>query len=222
MRTVGLDATKGGWVAVSLVDGVFEAAVTVRDAPSAVARWPDAVAIGIDIPLGLLDAHREADGAARRALGPRGSTVFTTPCASALAQETLADAIRTQREHLGVGLSAQSFALKERMLDAARVGADPRVHEMHPELVFLRLAGGAPLPRKKGWNGQHRRRVLLAAAGVTLPDLLPDAGDAPVDDVLDAAAVALAAFDVLHDRSPRYPDAPTQRDAGGRLVCIRG
>jgi predicted RNase H-like nuclease len=48
------------------------------------ARWPTAHAYGVDIPIGLLDVLREADGAARGALAGRGSTVFTTPCASAI------------------------------------------------------------------------------------------------------------------------------------------
>lgn len=222
VTTVGLDATKGGWAAVVLRGGRFLAAHQIATAREALERWPDAGAVGIDIPLGLLDVPREADRLARAALGSRGSTVFTTPCASALAATTHAEANALQREKLGVGLTAQSFALKERMLDASALGADPRVHEVHPELVFARLAGAPLLTRKKTWNGLAARRAALAAAGVHLPDALPDGGDAPADDVLDAAAVALCAWDCLHGRSPSYPASPSQRDAHGRLICIRG
>jgi predicted RNase H-like nuclease len=220
VRTVGLDATRGGWVAVTLVGGALDGVAVVRSAPEALERWPDALAYGVDIPIGLLDEPRHADVAARAALGRRGSTVFATPCASAIAQPTYAAANRVHRERVGSGLSAQAYALRERIVDAARIAGDRRVHEVHPELVFARLAGG-PLAPKRSWNGLFARRRLLAAAGIELPDALAG-GEAPPDDVLDAAAVALAAWDVLHGRSPSYPADPTQRDADGRGICIRG
>ncbi len=220
MHTVGLDATRGGWLVVALHPGAVEVA-RLPSAREALARWPEAAAYGIDIPIGLLDAPREADAAARRALPGRGATVFSAPCAAALAQPTYAEAHRVQREVLGVGLTKQAYLLKERIEDAAAVASDPRVHEVHPELVFARLAG-APLAPKKSWNGQHARRQLLAAAGVILPEALGEAGGAPPDDVLDAAVAALGARHVVTGEARTFPEAPHQRDPSGRLVVIRG
>jgi hypothetical protein len=71
----------------------------------------------------------------------------------------------------------------------------------------------------------HRQapRRGLAAAGVVVPDVVvPDGGDHPADDLLDAAAVALAALDVARGRAPSYPPDPTQVDAGGRRIRIYG
>jgi predicted RNase H-like nuclease len=91
---------------------------------------------------------------------------------------------------------------------------------VHPELVFRALAG-EPLPhRKRTWNGQMARRRLLATAGVTLPDELPEAGKVPADDVLDAAAVAWCAYQVAIGSSRHLPDPADQRDHRGRPIVI--
>jgi len=69
--------------------------------------------------------------------------------------------------------------------------------EIHPEVCFARLAGGALAARKSSWAGAERRRALLASAGITLAGDLGRAGaSAAVDDVLDAAVAALAARQV--------------------------
>lgn len=219
-RAVGLDAAAGGWAVVALEDGAVVDVSWAASAAEVLRRHP-ADAYGIDIPLGLLDEPRGADLAAKRALGRRGSTVFLTPTASALSAETYAEANRRQRELVGSGLSAQAWALKERIVDAATLGGDERVHEVHPELLFARLAG-APLEPKRSWDGLHRRRRLLAGIGVRLPDVLGGTGGRlPADDLLDAAAAAVVADHVILGSSPRFPEPPTQR-SGGRLVVIRG
>ena len=219
--TVGLDGTRGGWVAVALRGGEFLAARLLAGAPEALSQWPKAEAYGIDIPIGLVDATRHADAAARAALGRRGSTVFPAPCATALAQETYAEANVTQRRLVAAGLSKQAYMLKERIVDAARVAKDPRVHEIHPELAFARIAG-EPLPPKRTWAGMRARIRWLGHRGVTLPEDLGDVGRAPVDDVLDAAVVALAAKHVREGTARKFPASPQQRDAQGRLIVIWG
>jgi predicted RNase H-like nuclease len=93
------------------------------------------------------------------------------------------------------------------------------VVEAHPELCFAALAG-APLPeRKHSWAGAVRRRALLAAAGIEVPDDLGPAGAVPVDDVLDAAAVAWTAARVAAGAARSLPDPPEVL-AGGVPAAI--
>jgi predicted RNase H-like nuclease len=149
--------------------------------------------VGIDMPLGLL-AHgwRDADALARRALGRRGVTVFAIPPRPVWQQSTYAEANRACRELTGKGLSAQTWGLRGKLLeaDAYRRRSPARLYEVHPELAFATLAG-APLQESKHTKaGLAIRRELLQQAGLTLPARLPGAAE---NDLLDAAAVALSA-----------------------------
>jgi predicted RNase H-like nuclease len=120
------------------------------------------------------------------------------------------------RELTGSGLSVQAFRLLPKMLEADR---HPGLFEVHPELVFHRLNGG-PLPYgKKTWNGQQVRRRLLADAGVVVPDDLGPAGVAPADDVLDAAAVAHAAYRITRSVAVALPEV-AEYDGSGRRIAI--
>jgi predicted RNase H-like nuclease len=86
--------------------------------------------------------------------------------------------------------------LRKKILEVDEARHAGPVVEAHPELAFLALAGEV-LVSKRTWDGAVRRRAVLAACGVVLPDDLgPTGGTAAVDDVLDAAACALVARDV--------------------------
>jgi len=88
MRVTGVDACRGGWVAVSL-DGPEEAEgagglrvemVRMHETLAGVLDGHGSRVVGIDMPLGLLGSGwREADRAARGLLGPRRSSVFAIP-----------------------------------------------------------------------------------------------------------------------------------------------
>ncbi len=107
--------------------------------------------VGIDMPLGLLaDGWRDADALARRALGRRGVTVFAIPPRPVWQQPTYAEANRVCRELTGKGLSAQTWGLRGKLLeaDAYRRKSPARLYEVHPELAFAALAG-APLQESK-------------------------------------------------------------------------
>ena len=97
--------------------------------------------------------------------------------------------------------------------------ADTLVCEVHPELSFAEMAGEVLAERKTTWAGAMRRRALLAAHGLTLPDDLGSAGrEAKVDDVLDAAAVAWTARRIAGGRARTFPDPPEILD--GRTVAV--
>jgi predicted RNase H-like nuclease len=149
--------------------------------------------VGIDMPLGLLaDGWREADALARRALGRRGVTVFAIPPRPVWEQPTYADANRACRELTGKGLSAQTWGLRGKLLeaDAYRRKSPAQLYEVHPELAFAALAGAPVADSKHTPAGLATRRKLLNRAGLSLPGKLPGAAE---NDLLDAAVVAWSA-----------------------------
>ena len=203
MLTLGVDAARGGWIAVALRGGAFVDAVLERRFPALLERFPDAIVVGVDVPIGFADvgARRRADEAARAVVGARRSSVFFTPPRAALEAPTYGEA-----RALAPGTSAQGWALRTAILDVDRV-RDPRVHEVHPEVSFAVLAR-APLPfAKRTWNGQHERRRLLASAGIELPERL-DAGLVAPDDVLDAAVAAWSAQRIARGIHVTFPPDP--------------
>jgi predicted RNase H-like nuclease len=120
----------------------------------------------------------------------------------------------------GHGLSQQSFALRKKILEVdALVGPNDAVIEVHPEVSFRALAGGPLGHSKKSWTGTVTRRALLADAGIVVPDDLGPAGQAPMEDVLDAAAAAWSAHRYASGKASSLPANPP-RDARGRLVAI--
>jgi predicted RNase H-like nuclease len=150
------------------------------------------------MPIGLPDAGpRPADGAARRRLGPRRSSVFPTPLRAVLAATDYPDALARSRAVDGRGLSKQAYNLLPRIaeVDAAMTpGLQDRVFECHPETCFARLAGRPLTTVKRDAAGRAERSELLAPV---LGDVVhlwraPPAG-ARADDVLDALVVAATA-----------------------------
>ena len=203
MLTIGVDAARGGWIAVALVDGRFEDAVLERRFPGVLERFGAADMVGVDVPIGLpeLGTRRRADVEARAIVGGRRSSVFFTPSRAALEAATYRDA-----RSVAPSTSAQGWALRTAILDVARID-DPRVREVHPEVSFAVLAGAPLAFAKRTWNGQHERLTLLRRAGITIPKRL-DAGLVPVDDVLDAAVAAWTATRITRDEHLTIPSDP--------------
>jgi predicted RNase H-like nuclease len=176
--------------------------------------------VGIDMPLGLLtDGWRDADALARRALGRRGVTVFAIPPRLVWDQPTYAEANRACRELTGKGLSAQTWGLRGKLLEADgyRRKSPARLYEVHPELAFATLAG-APLQESKHTPaGLVIRRQLLAQAGLALPPRAPGAAE---NDLLDAAAVAWSARRIAAGHAITLTN-PTQRADDTTEIAIR-
>jgi predicted RNase H-like nuclease len=203
MQTLGVDAARGGWIAVALEDGRFADAALERRFPGILERFPHAAVVGVDIPIGLPEpgARRRADVEARRVVGARRSSVFFTPSRAALEALTYREA-----RAIAPSTSAQGWALRTAILDVARVD-DPRVREVHPEVSFATLAGEPLAFGKRSWNGQRERVHLLAGAGNELPDRL-DAGLVAADDVLDAAVAAWTATRIARGEHMALPGDP--------------
>ncbi|MEZ0491948.1 DUF429 domain-containing protein [Kineococcus sp. TBRC 1896] len=198
---LGVDGRRGGW-AVAVVEGGAHRArlrgwesLAGQDAGAVLdlARRHGAVAVGLDVPVGL-PAHgwRPVDLIAKRALGRAHPRVFLVPPRDVLAQPGYAAARTRCRELLdGKGLSAQTWGLRGPVLaldEALAAAPDARglVVETHPELSFAAMTGHV-LPSKKTAEGRAAR---ASALGTWLQG--PPAP--PGDDHLDAGACAWSAL----------------------------
>ena len=155
MRVVGIDGTKGGWVAIVLDDGRFVADLVIRPVKASFEEVSDARVVAVDIPIGY--GPRDADAAARAFLTGAASTVFTTP----------------RREMLevpfgpGLGVSAQAHALGPRIVHVTNLASvDPAVLRGSPRGVVPGDERRATTPISEevgGWCARARRA--LAATG---------------------------------------------------------
>ena len=173
----------------------------------------EAKVIGVDIPIGIPEEGiRPADLAARRFVGSRGSSVFTTPIRPVLEAETYAEARTLAVELTGKSISAQSYALARRILEVDEYAhTDERVIEVHPEVSFRELAR-RPLRSKRRLDGLAERRGLLEDAGIALPAMVPRIAE---PDLLDATIAAWSAR-----RYGRCEAVPLPADHTGRIGAI--
>jgi predicted RNase H-like nuclease len=225
VRVLGVDGYRAGWVAVELAGGAFAQARVAATLVELLAGSPGAVAVGVDMPLGLLDREwRQADIEAAGLIGARRSSVFRVPPRpvwTGFEHHEYAAANRRCRELTGKGFSRQAWALRTKLLEADAcwaAGGQP-LYEVHPEVSFRQMAGAPLQYGKSTWNGQMTRRSLLTQAGIALPDDLGQAASAPPDDVLDAAAAAWSAYRIATGTARSVPDPP-QRDEHGRPIAI--
>lgn len=211
---LGVDGCRGGWVgavlrgrAGELVHGSTFAAVV-----AAAEELGRLAVIGVDMPVGLpASGSREADRLARKALGRKGSSVFTTAVREAYLAPSHAEATAINAARTGSGLSVQGWRLGPKVLELdAWVRATGRqVVEVHPELSFARLAGAPVLAGKRTAEGRERRAELLAAQGLwPLRDRHGVARLAAPDDLLDAVAVVWTARRYAEGRATCLPDSP--------------
>jgi predicted RNase H-like nuclease len=222
LRVLGLDGFARGWVAVEL-DG-DQRAISFHSTVVDALRGPFDRA-GIDIPIGMTeDGARLCDQLGRQKLRPHTSRVFTG--ARRWLWQDFSDPDKANREALRRGqkrVSRQLWHLGPKIMEVdAFLRSDPPmdVREVHPELVFLRLNGNKPLPRKKSEDGDALRRRLLGRDGFRdidrwLEGVRVDTG-AKRDDVLDACAVAIAARDCVGS----LPEGTTPRDEFGLPMRI--
>lgn len=220
MLVVGLDGYRRGWVAVALENGRFHAGVAAPGLGRLLARWPDAAAIAIDIPLGLPvgSTPRSSEIETRALLGGRRASLFLMPPQAVFDAATHAEAIAMARQ-LGVPApSAQAFALRTKIFEAMDLAASGvALHEVHPELAFRMLAG-APLPHaKRSWEGLEARRSILRERGIELPLTFEGAGEAAPDDVLDAAVAALVAHHIALGDAQSLPARPGESEVADRI-----
>ena len=222
MRAKGLDGFSRGWVAVTL-DGDERTISFHSNVDDALSGPFDRA--GIDIPIGMTcDGARACDRLAREKLRPHASRVFTG--ARRWLWREFSDPDKANREARRRGqkrVSRQLWHLGRKIMEVdAFVRAHPSIDvcEVHPELVFLQLNGGRPLPRKKAEEGDALRRRLLKRVGFRDIDRWLDEArigtGAKRDDVLDACAVAIAA----RDPAGKLPEGKSPLDEFGLPMRI--
>ncbi|MDX1576589.1 MAG: DUF429 domain-containing protein, partial [Kiloniellales bacterium] len=180
--------------------------------------------VAVDMPIGLADAGPRACDLAARALLPKGrkASVFAPPRRYMLACRSWQEAQGEGQRREGVGLSKQSWNLCRKIAEIDRhIGPrdQERLREAHPELIFHSLNAWQALPPKRTLEGARRRRAILARHGISLPADVPGIPRrlAGPDDLLDAAACALAAERILAGRARRLPPDPAKDSRGLRM-----
>lgn len=217
MTVLGLDACRGGWVAIAIDSQGFIDAFTspsVADAARiGLERW-DAKVLVADTPVGLPDAGpRQADIQARKFIGPRRNSVFPTPVRAAVEADSYLDASAASFEACGKRISKQAWAITPHILDVDGYvrsnDGTVTVLEGHPEVSFCAMAGTHLLDYKKSFAGAVHRRELLKVEGIDLPDGLErQLKAAGIDDIHDAAAMAWTALRVSHGEAQSLPATP--------------
>jgi predicted RNase H-like nuclease/predicted enzyme related to lactoylglutathione lyase len=207
LRVAGVDMAGGGWAVVVLEENrVVDA---FRCESFADVLTVDARVIGVDVPIGMPDSEeRPADRDARKVLGRRASSVFTTPPRAALEAHPYAQARAVAKQLTGKSISAQAYALRHRILEVDDYAhADERVIEVHPEVSFRELAT-RPLASKHTTPGLADRRALLEAAGIELPAHVPRVRES---DLLDATVVAWTARRYARGEAEPLPAGHAER-----------
>ena len=239
MRMTGVDACRGGWVAVCMEAASPEPALLTAVPPAAGgpgvtvsvgASLGEVLApvldpggtgvVGIDMPLGLLETGwREADREARGLLGPRRSSVFAIPPRAVWAETGYPAANQRCRELTGQGFSVQAWGLRAKLLEANqyRQACGHPLYEVHPELAFGAMARAPLAASKHTGPGREERRRLLARHGIEIP---PGTPATMLGDVLDAAAVAWSARRIAAGQAVTVPAVP-QHDDQGAEIAIR-
>lgn len=232
IRVAGVDGCPHGWIAAIWAQATGEISVAIADSLGALldTSLASTKLIVIDMPIGLPEVPgRDCERQARRAIGPRRSSVFAAPLRGMLAFDDYADA-NAYGKARGAGLSRQAWNItpKIRELDALMTPTlQHRVVEGHPELAFTRLGGQPCSDAKRTKAGKYERLLRLGASGVPGAALLravreryPARRIFADDDLIDACALALTAQARLDGAAWRMGDGA--RDARGLLMEING
>jgi predicted RNase H-like nuclease len=208
MLAAGVDVWRTNWVCVVLEDGKLRAVDAAASIQDLLRTWRDLEAVGVDIPIGLPKAGvRQADLRARDFVGPRRSSIFQAPPFEVVSEPTYQGALELSRRKHGRGISAQSYALRDKIREVMDLG-DDRIYEVHPEVSFREM-NGQPLEfAKTTWNGQSIRRQLLEKSGIEFPPTLENAGRVDPVDIFDAAAAAWSANRIALGEAHCLPDPP--------------
>jgi predicted RNase H-like nuclease len=219
---VGLDGCATGWVAVRLDDsGAKDIGFLTGLKDCFDSSFTRAM---IDIPIGLPDReYRRCDLEGRKLLGQNRSRLFSGARRPLLSYQTREDAHAWGKAADGIGVSCQLFCLLPKIREVDELMTSRRqlrVRESHPELIFQRLNGDAPLPSKKTHDGIRLRRRILLDQGFASIDAWLDrrtGTGAKPDDVVDACACG-------ERRTPPSEQTATagcQRPENGNLVLAK-
>ena len=228
---LGVDGWRDGWV-VAVATGRHVEWVAypqprsgVRDAFARLLDDHPGATVAVDIPIGVVDGPRRSDRAAQDFLRGYGTwqSIFLTPERAVVqayeAGCSHAEAMAAQRSAGRAGTSIQAWNLIAKMLEVGRaVEARPgrRVVEAHPECSLRVLDPSIGTASKKTGRGVGLRLRALGSV-FELPDLAYAPPGVPVDDLLDAAAVAWTAQRLVAGIATQLPSDP---DVGESVITI--
>lgn len=183
--------------------------------------------IAVDIPIGLMDVgSRTCDQRAREYLKPhRSASVFSAPLRDMLTARSHAEASAMRRKLEGKGMSIQAFAITAKIREVDSVlqrRVEPvNVYEVHPEVSFARLNGGAPIEySKKTAAGRQFRSTLLEQAFPGTLSRPLNAGNrsrAASDDVIDSLAALWSASRIASGSAVVFDGEPSHDRIGRRM-----
>ena len=223
MQSVGVDACKAGWLAVSIYENDKWEFRVCKSIEELCRRYTDADIILIDIPIGLKDSgiqERLCDLEARKILGSgRGSSVFPVPCRQAVYSQTYDEASEMNKNLLGRGLSKQAWGIvpKIREVDSFIVNNDyikKKLIESHPEVCFCALSGQPMQFSKKCCNGANERIAVLRKFYQNTDEVIKYAlnsyirKELALDDILDALCLAVTGLQGLKKGFSVIPQKP--------------
>jgi predicted RNase H-like nuclease len=221
MIALGLDGYSRGWVAVQ-IDGARRELRVLGCISELLTMSFDRA--GIDMPIGLPERGlRDCDLEARMMLRPHASRVFTGARRGLWDHASHAAANQALKQRGEAGVSIQLWNLGPKILEideSITPRLQLRIREAHPELVFLRLNLGRPLPSKKTEEGIAERMKLLKRERFTELKqwIAHKPPGAKADDILDACAVAIAARDFTSGHV--LPRNGAQKDERGLKMQI--
>jgi len=227
---IGIDGCKGGWVVVEITDHDFEIGI-FKNINDIYSKYDGCDSIIIDMPIGLPECSQDIrpDGAARKLLPGKASSIFNTPCRQAVYAGSYSEANEINRQIMGKGLSAQSYAIcgKIKEIDEFLINNPQfknKLLESHPELCFAMLNSGEPLyENKKTYEGTRKRIELLRQYYEKTESMIAFVNKDPklskcMDDVVDALCLAVTGMiGVKKEGSKRIPENPMM-DAKGILM----
>ncbi|WP_158513462.1 DUF429 domain-containing protein [Dehalogenimonas formicexedens] len=223
---VGVDVSKGRWLAVQLFD---DASWDVDLFPTFTELWEsyqEAKWILVDIPIGLIDegAQRACDTMARSLLGDRQFSVFQVPCRAALMANSWEEACEINSSKTGRRMSKQTYAIMPRIREVdeflqAKTQAREIILEIHPELCFWGLNNSTPMKHnKKTEFGFKERSEILKRHYPKADDIITCALAQPgwkiaKDDIIDALVGAITGL-TSQGRLSTIPEAPASDSTG--------
>lgn len=215
----GIDGCRGGWIVARLEPEQGISFLLAEELQSLFEGSERGSIVAIDIPIGLSEKlPRRCDVEARAFLGRgRGSSVFPAPCRSSLNAVSFRDACERNLAASGRMISCQCYGILPKIREIDALMSPYRqeyIREVHPEVAFAILAGHPMLYRKRAIDGVRERLAILASSGVSIDlDTIQEfrrklgRGKVQVDDMIDAAALVLAAERIASGTARIFGDA---------------
>lgn len=222
----GLDGCRAGWFLIGIDDGGEFQFKVLSKIEELDLFLDQAKLVLVDIPIGLPwqgQKTRLCDTAARKALSPRGSSVFSVPTRSALSMPTYQEGSEENRRQLDRKLSKQSWAIAPKIKEVddylRNLKQREKIREMHPEVAFWALNGKKGLTyKKKDQEGIDERLGILMRHYYSARDCFNWARDqylkkeVATDDILDAMVGAVTAMQF--PRLSTLPEQPATDEEG--------